>query len=261
MNNEHHFVMSAAEAHTEQLRLPFGPSPKRGVSFLRHGARRYAQRRGRTYDPTGLDEMQADSGFQTKVAQKYTAMAVVPDKRIERAYAALKAETHEQYDYLTRPRTEGGLGITVELHPELDNTKLYANADEMAHDIRTNRRLKVNQTGSNPADQAVGHPFLDPETNDKFRAVHDAFGHAAIGRSFSRHGEEAAYHSHMQMFSTKALPALVAETRAQNSALNFGSGEGFPEQKPIMLPPWTMKDRRPRPTTRPAGPSGTTKIT
>jgi hypothetical protein len=85
------------------------------------------------------------------------------------------------------------------------------------------------------------HIFSDQE-NDRFRAVHDVFGHAATGRGFSRHGEEAAFLSHRQMFSKRALPALASETRGQNSYLNYGPG-GFPEQetKPIGLPPFASR--------------------
>lgn len=242
-----HFLTGA-----HQLSLPFPQAPERGVSFLRHGARRFAQRRGREYSAKGLDQLQADSQMQARVAQRYETQAVVPDHRVKRAYAALAAETHEQYNYLTTPRIEGGLGVTVEFH----DTDPYKDHNEMTADVQKNRRLKVlksSTTGGAP------HAFLDEDTNDKFRAVHDAWGHAAIGRSFSRHGEEAAFHSHAQMYSPQALPALVTETRAQNSALNYGSNPGtFAEQKPIVLPQWAAKSRLRR--DRPAGPSGTTKV-
>jgi hypothetical protein len=83
-----------------------------------------------------------------------------------------------------------------------------------------------------------GHPFFSDEENDQFRAVHDAFGHAAIGRGFSRHGEEAAYQAHSQMFSPEARPALHTETRAQNSVVNYGRKPGsFPEQKVAIIDP------------------------
>jgi hypothetical protein len=70
-----------------------------------------------------------------------------------------------------------------------------------------------------------------------FRAVHDVFGHAATGRGFDRHGEEAAWLSHIRMYSPAARPAVTTETRGQNSVLNFGSRPGtFPEQKVVTLP-------------------------
>lgn len=239
-----HFSLGSVEGKPEQLSMDLS-KPAKGVSFLRGGARRYAARQGLSYDPSGLDEMQADSGFQSKVARTYETAASTPtDQRIAGAYKALAHEVGQQYDYLTKPRTAGGLGVNVQFEPELDNTKLYPTHRHMMADIQQNRRLRVNQTGSDPNDQAVGHPFLTPEQNDQFRAVHDAFGHAAIGRSFSRHGEEAAFHSHMQMFSPAALPALAVETRMQNSALNYGRNQGvFPAQKTFSPPDWALKNR------------------
>jgi hypothetical protein len=71
-----------------------------------------------------------------------------------------------------------------------------------------------------------------------FRAVHDVFGHAATGRAFDPHGEEAAFRSHYAMFSPQARPAMATETRGQNSVNNFGGlpkGE-FAEQKVVTLP-------------------------
>lgn len=222
----------------QQMSLPFGPKPERGVSFLRTGARRFAQQQGRSYDPTGLDEMQADSHLQQRVAQTYLSLAPhVGDARVARAYAALRDETHAQFDYLTTPEHLGGLGVNVEFHDK----DPYGSHEEMINDLRDNRRLKVlksSATGGAP------HEHLDEETNDKFRAVHDAFGHAAIGRSFTRHGEEAAFHSHRQMFSPTAVPALATETRGQNSVLNYSDIGGFPEQKAAVMPAWAAADRR-----------------
>ena len=75
----------------------------------------------------------------------------------------------------------------------------------------------------------IPHPFLgrlDPATgqslNDRFRAVHDLFGHAAEGYGFGPRGEENAWIRHCHMFSAGAQKALTTETRGQNSWVNFG---------------------------------------
>lgn len=249
LSRDAHFSLGTVEGAPEQLALPFEAPPGRGVSFLRHGARRYAESRGLSYSSEGLDTLQADPQFQHRVAQHYeTATGDERGHRIRKAYGALADEVGQQYDYLTRPRHAGGLGVKVSFEPELEGTSIYPTHEHLINDISQNRRLRVNKTGSSDIDQAVGHPFLDPDTNDKFRAVHDAFGHAAIGRSFSRHGEEAAYHSHAQMFSATAVPALANETRMQNSALNYGRTPGvFPEQKAVIAPDWATKNRLRRP--------------
>jgi hypothetical protein len=239
-----HFALGDVESHDQQ-ELPFPEQRPAGVPFLREGARAYAESRGMTYSSAGLDQLQADPSFQHRVAQSYESATPDPnDHRVRKAYSALSEEVGHQYDYLTRPVQEGGLGVNVRFEPELEGTSIYPTHEHLMADLLHNRQLRVNATGSSSEDQAIGHPFLDPETNDKFRAVHDAFGHAAIGRSFSRHGEEAAYHSHVQMFSPAARPAMAAETRMQNSTLNYGRNPGvFPEQKPLVAPSWATRSR------------------
>jgi hypothetical protein len=84
----------------------------------------------------------------------------------------------------------------------------------MMADVNNNKTLKV--LGSHVTG---GHPIFGNEDNDKFRAVHDFFGHAATGRDFDRHGEHATYLAHGKMFTPDALPALTTETLGQNSSL------------------------------------------
>lgn len=232
-----HFEMGHVESKPEQLSFALG-QPQTGVSFLRHGARRFAARRGASYSSEGLEGVQSDPEFQTRVAQAYES-APVNTHRVKKAYRAFADETRQQYDYLTRPRHQGGLGVLVEVSDE----DPYKHHDEMAGDIMANRRLKVLSSAS-----TGGHPFLSQEENNMFRAVHDAFGHAAIGRSFSRHGEEAAYHSHRQMYSPTAQRALASETRGQNSSFIYRNyGRKFPEQKLVDLPDWATRSRIRRP--------------
>jgi hypothetical protein len=235
-----HFVHGAFESKPEQLAFHF-PERKMGVSFLRGGAMRYAARRGMQWSGKGLSEMQSDPHLGTRIGQAYehAQHSVVPTHRVRRAYEAMKSETAEQYDYLTKPRHQGGLGVSVEMTDE----EPYEHHHALQQDVLKNRRLKVLSSAS-----TGGHPFFTDEENNKFRAVHDAFGHAAIGRSFSRHGEEAAYHSHAQMYSPVAREAMTAETRGQNNLMIYGKGTGFPEQKAVTLPSWAQRIRTPSTT-------------
>lgn len=114
----------------------------------------------------------------------------------------------------------------------------YANCDAMLYDVTTNGRLNV---WSIPAEQS--HPVLSRVENNMFRAVHDYYGHhgAGIGSpvSFSRHGEEAAWVRHSQMFTGLARRAMTSETRGQNSAFIWvNGGREFPQQKAVLLPDW-----------------------
>jgi hypothetical protein len=85
-----------------------------------------------------------------------------------------------------------------------------------------------------------GHPLL---VNDVFRIVHDYFGHTQHGFQFGPKGEYNAFREHAQMYSDAALPALAAETLAQNAWVNFGphshlpvSERPFSDQKAYAFP-------------------------
>jgi len=117
----------------------------------------------------------------------------------------------------------------------------YPDHAAMIYDVNTHRRLKVYAT---PEDQR--HPLLGRAVNDQFRAVHDYYGHHGAGFgesvSFSRHGEEAAWVRHSQMFTGLARRAMTTETRGQNSAFIWIlGGREFPEQKAILLPDWVSR--------------------
>lgn len=184
-------------------------------------------------DAHGLDRpsdrdwssVMADPELGAQIAADYDAMQDY-NAAAEPAYDALASEVDAQFDYLTND-----LGINVEFM----DTDPYETVAQVKADIEENGHLGVLSTDATPP----GHPYLSNEQNDRFRAVHDAFGHAAIGRGFDRNGEEAAFQSHAEMFTATALPALASETRGQNSALNYGGygarGE-FPPQKFDLLP-------------------------
>src|SRR5581483_8755218 len=80
------------------------------------------------------------------------------------------------------------------------------------------------------------------DLNDKFRAVHDYFGHAVNKNQFGPKGEEAAAIDHLVTLTPDARPALVTETRGQNSFVNFGphmrneAGELIQKGEPGYLP-------------------------
>jgi hypothetical protein len=136
------------------------------------------------------------------------------------AYEALTEEIAQQFRMLTDE-----MGIKVEFVED----DPYGDPLEMMDDIQTNKRLKVLKT------ETTGpHPYWTNEENDMFRAVHDAFGHAATGRGFDRHGEEAAYQAHSSMVSELARRALLTETRGQNVVV-ITTGD-FPPQKMALLP-------------------------
>jgi hypothetical protein len=131
------------------------------------------------------------------------------DPAVKAAYRQLVSEVDAQY----RAIEDAGY------HIEFVDKDPYANSAEMMADVRDNRRLKVFRTAG---ENSSGHPLMTNAENERFRAVHDFFGHAVQGNQFGPKGEEAAYRAHSAMFSPEAARAMATETRGQNSWVNFG---------------------------------------
>lgn len=174
-------------------------------------------------NPPDYDAVRIHMPRTEAIAHDYNALPDFDDSpEVYRAYDALIKETEDQYRYMTED-----LGITVVVTKD----DPYKSVAEMVEDVRVNKRLKVFATGT---DESGSHPYLTNEQNDKFRAVHDFFGHALPGRGFDRHGEEAAWIAHSRMFGMDARRAMTTETRGQNSVVIL-EGE-FPTQKFALLP-------------------------
>lgn len=195
------------------------------VDFLQQGAKQYVASRGGTYHAPSPD-LQNDPVRGVLRGRAYEAAPNL-DATAQRSYGAFRSDLSDQYNHLTG-HGPAGLGVKVEVTPH----DPYADPNEMRNDLAQNRRIKVFSTAATGS-----HPVLSDEENDRFRAVHDAYGHAAIGSSFSRHGEEQAYEHHSQMFSPEALPALRSEARGQNSSMVYLHGGQFSaEQRAVALP-------------------------
>lgn len=131
------------------------------------------------------------------------------DQLNEAAYKALNTEVRDQFDRLP---------VELTYH---NGEGEYATPSAMLKDMLGRGNLNVFSGGDY-------HPFLgdvDPTTgltgNEMFRAVHDYFGHGTRGATFRPGGEELAYASHHQMLSPLAQIGLLAETRGQNSVVNY----------------------------------------
>lgn len=216
-------------AEAKQLRLPMGMGSSRQfepVWDVARGAARYARSIGRQYSAKGLAHVQADMGRVAAHTKAYHESEAQPQQsdQTRASYEALRQETNAQYDFMTKPKEEGGLGIQVEVTPD----DPYAHPEDMAADLREGR-IKVFSSATTGV-----HDYLSEEENDRLRAVHDVFGHGAIGRGFSRHGEEASWRSHRQMYSEAAQEALASEFRGKNSSVVW-RGE-FPENRLVGVP-------------------------
>lgn len=153
-----------------------------------------------------------------RIAKAFDAMVHDPENpAVKKSYDAAKEDINQQWGF-ARDR----MGIKFE--PWDKPGQPYANSKEMTADVANNKHLYFFRGGEMPADHPLAQ--IDPETgltyNDKLRAVHDLYGHAAHGNQFGPKGEENAWNVHRQMFSPDAIPALTAETRGQNSWVNYG---------------------------------------
>lgn len=202
------------------------------------GAAQYAAKMGnrRLVD---YSNVRTDPGIQKAAADAYLALPSHQAHAVP-AFKAMREETSRQFDFMTRPKIRGGLGISVGVtdHDPYVTQTGAPNSRAMMRDVHENRQIKVLSTASTGE-----HPFFTNDQNDQFRAVHDFFGHAATGRNFDQHGEEAAWLSHSAMFSPLARRAMATETRGQNSVNNAYPDRMFGEQK-VGLIPATFADPR-----------------
>jgi len=197
-----------------------GRFPKDSVSKARNGAKDYAYKKGiKQDDSIDYNKVVANRERASKIADVYESLPKMDTDAIDE-YESLSTEVEEQFDFMTKE-----LGIKIEFVKD----DPYKTSKEMFDDANKGT-LKVLSTASTGA-----HPLFSNDQNDKFRAVHDYFGHAATGRGFGQDGEEAAWVHHSQMFTDKARAALTTETRGQNSFYN-NRGKQFADQKVALLP-------------------------
>jgi hypothetical protein len=176
---------------------------------------------------------QIDKPRARQMAKAYERLPA-NDPNAKSAYDALNREVEAQF------KAAEDAGFRFEFVKE----DPYKNSAEMMKDVRENKRLRVFAT---PEDSF--HPYLTPEQNNKFRAVHDWIAHAGPGNQFGPIGEENAYRLHAATLSPQAQRALASETRGQNSWVNFGPNENLPaaqrpfaEQKAALWPEELLGD-------------------
>lgn len=173
----------------------------------------------------------ADPERGTEIARLYMAAPVWDDSPTTvAAYEAFISETAEQF------RTMTAAGVKV----KFTDADPYPDAPHMWADAGRGFLMIYKSTADEHS------PYLSIAQNDLFRAVHDYYGHFGAGNGtptdFSRHGEEAAWVRHSQMYSPLARRAMTVETRGQNSAFIWLlGGREFPQQKLTLLPEWVSE--------------------
>lgn len=205
-----------------------GASP---VPHIAAAARRYQQQNGlhvparENYNRTVLP-----APASREIGEAYLKLPEHDNKALP-AFHAMREETKRQFDYMTRPKHKGGLGIDVSVHDHdpYGVPDVHTVYRELHHDVTQNGHIGVLSTKS-----TGGHAVFSNDENDMFRATHDVFGHLGTGRGIDRDGEEAAYRKHSAMYSPLARGAVATETRGQNGALHLTGS--FQDQKVALLP-------------------------
>jgi hypothetical protein len=208
-----------------------------------------------------------------EIADAYEQMPHAPDDpKVQAAYRAMVDETLAQWKAIEKT------GLDVDFIQPGQPDPYHASPRLANKDVRDNNHLWVYPTdigigesvGAESAAAALAsdpfyrnNPLFEPSpvtikgkqllNNDVFRIVHDYFGHFKDGNGFRAAGEENAWRSHSAMYSDLARPAMTAETRGQNSWVNYGPhGEKnrtaktedtvFAQQKMGLLPDWVINE-------------------
>lgn len=198
------------------------------VGYLEDGAERWCRENGLDGIPDGILETPVDLREAELCARVWETMPDnSSDPEVRAAYDDFQRQSDAMYDFMTKPESEGGLGITVTFVKEKDP---YDTAEAQAADLRDNKHIYL--------ESGLGgdHPLLTTEEYDRFRAVHDVFGHAAIGGGFDRHGEYEAWLMHSAMYTPPGRDAMASEYHGVNSAMWSGAQGSPGTGKAVLLP-------------------------
>lgn len=122
------------------------------------------------------------------------------------SYEAFCKETDAQWELINE---------VVHVEPWTGAKQAYSRPALLWQDVHENRHLYF-YTGDHP------HPIMTPTQVQRFRAVHDFFGHCIDRHNgFDANGEERTWFIQRQMYSKSAQAALATETRGRNCWVNF----------------------------------------
>jgi hypothetical protein len=240
----------AGELFSENYRGPLRKAKTQEVSnrlpiseVAREEARIYKAKK-KIATPELTEHLEIDESYLREVGDYLENAKHDPkNPEVRRAYDALIKETVAQFK---------AIGKDLKVTPFKGEGEPYRNSREAMQDIVRNRHLYYFRTESGFGEGAdtSDHPMLEGTgikdadgnelvANDVFRIVHDYFGHSQNGFQFGPKGEYNAFQEHARMYSPAAVPALAAETLAQNAWVNFGPHMRTPEAQKL-----TQKERR-----------------
>lgn len=211
------------------------------VAYIADGMARFRAEHGLTEPQVDIATIPADQLKSHVVARVFeTTPDQSNDPKVRAAYAEFHRQSELMYDFMTRPEADGGLGVTVEMWTNDDPAHFgegpYPNATAQADDLRDNHHIFL--------ESGLGgeHSTLSRDQYDRFRAVHDVFGHGGVGSGFDRHGEYEAYLAHSSMYWGEGRQAMASEYHGVNSA-SWSGMPGTPGTgKSVLLPEALIAD-------------------
>jgi len=180
--------------------------------------------------------VQVNEELARRIAKDYDEAKHDPaNPEVIQAYKALADETFNQWLFIK------DTGIQIEfIKPDQANPYPKGSKD-LLQDINNNHMwvfatddgygsdaITDQDIAENPLLQTTGEIIdgRDARYNDLFRIVHDYFGHALEGATFTARGEENAWQAHSRMYTPLAARAMTTETRGQNSWVNYSDKVG-----------------------------------
>jgi hypothetical protein len=154
----------------------------------------------------GLWELRTTAYLTADLAQRvsdwYTGASTAPAAATDASYQALEQETTWLWQVIHRV-----LGVRVQYTRGTDDP--YLSAADLCADLRRHGAMKLRTSACD-----APHPLLGGDqggTLDRLRAVHDVFGHAALGLGFDLQSEYATWLQCRTLFSAAAQPAAFCE--------------------------------------------------
>lgn len=182
----------------------------------------------------------------TQIAQAYDSVPMDDSRNpeVRESYEQFAKEVQDQFDMLesvvnVRWWTEDPDNPRSEPLPG----QPYQSSGEMFAKMRETGEVYI-YVGGDPNEFMEEMDENGVTINEKFRAIHDVFGHAKNGFGFGPRGEWNAWVAHSQMFSPLAFKAMTTETVGQNAWFNFSEQNSnlpvterdFAPQKTALLP-------------------------
>jgi hypothetical protein len=173
----------------------------------------------------------------SEISAAYLSHESAGDKAlVDRAYEQLQSETDDLFYLLAGSDVADALRVVITRCQEP-----YGSDAELITAVRASGVLEITTAAS----ESRIHPVLGCEYGgpfDRFRAVHDAIGHAGAGFGFDLGGEIAAWHVQDRLHGTLAGWALATELLAVNSARS--TLDAAPEHTAMLLEPGLLERSR-----------------